>query len=938
MTKDVLITPSGGIIEFKDTAIQKASIYELNGDLHLDANGGDVVLGDGTPANVIIGDALTSVSLTFLGGGILSSGGNALSIGTTGDVVNLNVSGVTYNFPPSVITSADYTAADVLTKIKTVDGVGSGLDADFLDGLSSASTNTVSSIVARDASGNFSAGTITAALTGNATTASTLQTARTINGTSFNGSANITTTSWGTARTLTVGNTGKSVDGSANVSWTLAEIGAYAATNPSGYTTNTGTVTNVGGTGTVSGLTLTGTITTTGNLTLGGTLAVTPSNFASQTANTVLAAPNGAAGVPTFRALVPADIPTLNQNTTGSATLLSAEDNRVISPSELATTRARFGFTSWGNNNTAPYADFLHLRSYTDASGGQDNLVMFRKDAIGMRIWQQTFGSSTAYATYKDVAFTDSSITGSAATLTTGRTIGMTGDVTWTSASFNGSANVTGTATLANSGVAAGTYNNVTVNAKGLVTSGSNVSYLTSYTETDTLASVTSRGATTATAISLTNTGTSLTTSGNIGIKTSTPTVELEVNGSAYISGSGSIGSANGIYAGDLTDQQIFLRPGASGMPPSPMGLASLIEGSHNAYGYLQALRASTGDGINPHFLLGVSPEGVTLEEYGSVYGSLMFVTSTNERMRITATGELGLGVIPNTWDTSNNFSKVLELPRAALFTTDYFDTRVNLISNAYLSASSGFLYSTDGAATMYSMTADGSHVWYNMGSGLLGGSTIPDPMMVLTSSGNLGIGTGIISASEKLEVIGNIKADVFYARTDTSKYVDPAATSVLNKLTVSGSEPLTISSPFPSTNYILHSNTSGTNVIAFLGDGSLVTNATTDLDYAIRGGFGGRIVIATQNDGVLWVTPSTNVGIGNENPTYKLDVTGDARVTDKVTAGAMEVNSGIIESSATISANYTIAVGNNAMSTGPIAINSGVTVTVPSGSTWTII
>jgi hypothetical protein len=80
-----------------------------------------------------------------------------------------------------------------------------------------------------------------------------------------------------------------------------------------------GTVTSVGGTGTVSGLTLTGTITSSGNLTLGGTLAVTPSNFASQTANTVLAAPNGSAGVPTFRAIVAADIPTLNQNTTGNA-------------------------------------------------------------------------------------------------------------------------------------------------------------------------------------------------------------------------------------------------------------------------------------------------------------------------------------------------------------------------------------------------------------------------------------------------------------------------------------------------------------------------------------------------------------------------------------------------------------------------------------------
>jgi sugar lactone lactonase YvrE len=80
-----------------------------------------------------------------------------------------------------------------------------------------------------------------------------------------------------------------------------------------------GTVTSVSGTGTVSGLSLSGTVTTSGSLTLGGTLAVLPSNFASQTANTVLAAPNGSAGTPTFRAIVAADVPTLNQNTTGTA-------------------------------------------------------------------------------------------------------------------------------------------------------------------------------------------------------------------------------------------------------------------------------------------------------------------------------------------------------------------------------------------------------------------------------------------------------------------------------------------------------------------------------------------------------------------------------------------------------------------------------------------
>ena len=53
---------------------------------------------------------------------------------------------------------------------------------------------------------------------------------------------------------------------------------------------------------------------------------------------------------------------------------------------------------------------------------------------------------------------------------------------------------------------------------------------------------------------------------------------------------------------------------------------------------------------------------------------------------------------------------------------------------------------------------------------------------------------------------------------------------------------------------------------------------------------------------------------------------------------GGNTTSNGLWENNATISANYTITSGNNALSAGPITISSGVTVTVPSGSTWTVV
>jgi hypothetical protein len=44
------------------------------------------------------------------------------------------------------------------------------------------------------------------------------------------------------------------------------------------------------------------------------------------------------------------------------------------------------------------------------------------------------------------------------------------------------------------------------------------------------------------------------------------------------------------------------------------------------------------------------------------------------------------------------------------------------------------------------------------------------------------------------------------------------------------------------------------------------------------------------------------------------------------------------VENDQTVTSDYTIGTNKNAMSTGPITINSGVTVTVPSGSNWVVL
>ena len=120
--------------------------------------------------------------------------------------------------------ATNYTAADVLTKLLTVDGTGSGLDADLLDGKNTASTNTANTVVIRDGSGNFSAGTITANLTGNVTGNITGNLTGTVTGNATNVSGVIA---------ISNGGTGATTESTARTALGLGSIATQSSSNVS---------------------------------------------------------------------------------------------------------------------------------------------------------------------------------------------------------------------------------------------------------------------------------------------------------------------------------------------------------------------------------------------------------------------------------------------------------------------------------------------------------------------------------------------------------------------------------------------------------------------------------------------------------------------------------------------------------------------------------
>jgi hypothetical protein len=347
----------------------------------------------------------------------------------------------------------------------------------------------------------------------------------------------------------------------------------------------------------------------------------------------------------------------------------------------------------------------------------------------------------------------------------------------------------------------------------------------------------------------------------------------------------------------------------------------------------------SAGTGLTlTNTTFSITNTAVTAASYGSAssvpnytvnaQGQLTFAASTPIAISYTAVSGLAASATTDTTNASNITSGTL--PTARLSGSYTGITGVGTIAagtwqgsaigptyggTGFTGYTTGDLIYASGASTLAKLAAGTNGYVLTMAAGVP--SWAANSAVTTFSAGTTGL-TPSTATSGAVTLAGTLNvANGGTGATTLTGYVKGSGTSAFTAASTIPNTDIsglgTMSTQNASSVAITGGSINGTSLGASTAASAKVTtlDIASGLTLATAAGTSGQVLTSAGAGAVpTWATP----------------------VGSNITA------QGLYENNATISANYTIGTGNNAVSAGPITINSGVVVTVPSGSTWVVV
>lgn len=314
---------------------------------------------------------------------------------------------------------------------------------------------------------------------------------------------------------------------------------------------------------------------------------------------------------------------------------------------------------------------------------------------------------------------------------------------------------------------------------------------------------------------------------------------------------------------------------------------------SSNYYGALQFYSTVSGTDTLTGGLLQYAGVGLIMDA-GVAQGLFFRTNNGSERMRVTSAGRLGIATT-----APAQLLHVAEVPAGS-------GIRVSGPSSDNNWAGGIEFYSNNAATVTSAIIASSNGLGFTYGG---------SERMRLNTSGQLGIGTNnpLATVDARVAASGTPQRVAYFSNgtdTDVQVMLSTGLTLISNSIAA----PLAF-------------GTGGTERMRIDSSGNLISNSSVTGHWQIPNGTTAQR--PTGAAGQIRFNTSLTRYEGH-NGTAWSSIGGGA-----TGGGSDDV---FYENGQTVTTNYTITTNKNAMSAGPVTIASGITVTVPPGSTWTVV